>query len=50
VWVKVAFTERAIDIGTVQVGSAPEQPSPVQPVKVELESGWAVSVTEVPWT
>ena len=44
----VAFTEWATDMGTTH-GPAPVQ-SPDQPVKVEFESGVAVSVTVVPET
>ena len=45
--VKVASTERAWSKVTWQV-PVPEHPSPVQPVKVELAFGVAVSVTTVP--
>jgi len=43
----VAVTEAAALIVTVQ-GPVPEQPPPLQPVKVELASGVAVKVTAVP--
>ena len=44
---KVAVTERAWLIVTVQL-PVPEQPSPLQPAKVDSEAGDAVSVTDVP--
>src|SRR5882724_5991776 len=44
---KVAVTEVAALSVTVQ-GPVPEQPPPLQPVKVELASGVAVRVTAVP--
>src|SRR6059036_3013359 len=43
----VAVTEVAAFVVTVQV-PVPEQPLPLQPVKVELASGVAVKVTAVP--
>ena len=43
----MAVTERAWLIVTVQL-PVPEQPSPLQPAKVDSEAGDAVSVTEVP--
>lgn len=45
--VKVAVTLVASDIATTHV-PVPEQPPPLQPVKLELASGAAVSVTTVP--
>ena len=45
---KSATTEAAAVIVTTQV-PVPLQPEPLQPVKVELTSGVAVSVTVVPW-
>jgi hypothetical protein len=45
---KLAVTDSAWVIGTVQLGALPLQP-PDQPVKVELGVGAAVSVTDVPW-
>src|SRR5438093_79088 len=45
-WTKPAVTEAAALIVTVQ-GPVPEQPPPVQPVKVELAAGVAVKVTAV---
>jgi len=45
--VKVAMTVAAADRVTVQE-PVPEQPPPLQPVKVEPEAGVAVSVTAVP--
>ena len=44
---KVAVTEVAEFIVTVQVGNVPEHP-PDHPVKLELASGAAVMVTTVP--
>src|SRR5207247_10010743 len=46
-WAKVAVTEVAAFTVTMQV-LVPEQPPPLQPVKVELASGVAVKVTAVP--
>jgi len=46
-WTNPAVTEAAALIVTVQVPE-PEQPPPLQPVKVELASGVAVKVTAVP--
>src|SRR5881396_1313528 len=46
-WTKPAVTEAAALIVTMQV-PVPEQPPPLQPVKVELASGVAVKVTAVP--
>src|SRR5882724_1575093 len=46
-WTKPAVTEAAALIVTVQ-GPVPEQPPPLQPLKVELASGVAVKVTAVP--
>ena len=43
----VAVTVVAADIVTVQE-LAPEQPPPLQPVKIEPDAGVAVSVTAVP--
>jgi hypothetical protein len=44
---KFAFTDVAAFIVTVQV-PVPEQPPPLQPVKMAMEEGMAVSVTRVP--
>jgi hypothetical protein len=44
--VKVAVTVVAAVMGTVQV-AVPEQPPPLQPVKVEPAAAEAVRVTEV---
>lgn len=44
---KVAVTDRAADMVTVQVELAPEQ-APDQPVKVAPAEAAAVKVTEVP--
>ena len=44
---KVAVTVVAADIVTVQE-PVPEHPPPLQPLKIDPESGVAVSVTAVP--
>ena len=44
---KLAVTATVADIGTVQVGAVPEQPPPLQPVKLAPDCGVAVSVIGV---
>ena len=44
---KVAVTAVGPEIVTVQA-AVPEQPPPLQPLKIDPESGVAVSVTAVP--